>query len=195
MRSITRNSLWIPAFTFFFILSYASIAEAGYYKYRDENGQLHITNVPTTDKYKWFMAEEGEEVHRAHSIDVLIRRAAKKHGVDYPLVKAVIKAESNFEVRALSRAGAKGLMQLMPATAKMLGVKDIYDPSENVNGGVKFLRHLLERFKWKVPLALAAYNAGETAVRKYGTIPPYKETRNYVKKVLMYQNIYNLSSH
>lgn len=116
--------------------------------------------------------------------DALIAAEAKKHGVDAALVSAVIRAESNYEPRALSRKGARGLMQLMPATAKRLEVRKPFDPASNVAGGVKYLKELAERFHHRPELVLAAYNAGENAVESYGGVPPYRETIGYVKKIL-----------
>lgn len=116
--------------------------------------------------------------------DAIIQAEAKKHGVDAALVSAVIRAESNYEPRALSRKGARGLMQLMPATAKRLEVRKPFDPASNVAGGVKYLKELAERFKHRPELVLAAYNAGERAVEAYGGVPPYRETVGYVKRIL-----------
>lgn len=165
-------------------------ALADFYKYVDEQGVTHFTNVPTSSKYKWVMKERGSVPRASNSLDTIIRGASERWGVDPVLVKAVIKAESNFDPEAVSRAGARGLMQLMPGTARLMGVKDIHDPTENVEGGVRYLRRLLKNFNWDVTLALAAYNAGETAVRKYGGIPPFKETITFVKRVLNYRKIY-----
>jgi soluble lytic murein transglycosylase-like protein len=116
--------------------------------------------------------------------DAIISAEAKKHGVDASLVSAVIRAESNYQPRALSRKGARGLMQLMPATARRLEVRKPFDPASNVAGGVKYLKELAERFKHRPELVLAAYNAGERAVESYGGVPPYRETIGYVKKIL-----------
>lgn len=115
-------------------------------------------------------------------VDALITKAAEKHDVDANLVRAVIKVESAYKPRARSHKGAMGLMQLMPATAREYGVRNAYDPAENINAGVKHLKSLLDRFD--VRLAVAAYNAGAGAVQRYGGVPPYRETREYVTKVL-----------
>ena len=114
----------------------------------------------------------------------MISQVSQKHGIDEKLVQAVIRQESGFNPNAKSKAGALGLMQLMPSTAKALGVKDPYNPMQNVEGGVKYLKSMLEKYNGNVILALAAYNAGPNAVDKYSGVPPYKETQNYVKNIL-----------
>jgi soluble lytic murein transglycosylase-like protein len=120
----------------------------------------------------------------------IIIQAANRHQVDPNLVKAVIMAESGYNPRAVSKSGARGLMQLMPRTAKSLGVEDSFDPSHNINGGVRYLRQLLNQFDGNVKLALAAYNAGCGNVRKYRGIPPFKATKFYVRKVFEYYQNY-----
>lgn len=117
-------------------------------------------------------------------ISQLVKNISAKYNVDEKLVNAVIKQESGFNIKAKSKAGAMGLMQLMPATARGLGVKDPYNPVQNIEGGVKYLSNLLKKYNGNVVLALAAYNAGSGAVDKYSGVPPYKETQNYVRSIL-----------
>jgi soluble lytic murein transglycosylase-like protein len=125
----------------------------------------------------------GPREHAPEDFRGLVERVARRYGLDPALVDAVVRAESGYDPQATSPAGAMGLMQLMPATARALGVVDPYDPVQNVEGGVRYLRGLLDRFG-DVTLALAAYNAGPGAVTRYGGVPPYRETRAYVERVL-----------
>lgn len=131
--------------------------------------------------------QEEESLPPYHSI---ILQAADRHDIDPALICAVIMAESSYNPNAVSKSGARGLMQLMPKTARALGVKDSLNPEHNINGGAKYIRQLLDRFDGNVKLALAAYNAGSRYVKKYRGIPPFRETQNYVKKVMSYYEDY-----
>ena len=130
--------------------------------------------------------------HQPYS--TIIETAAARHKIDPALVKAVIMAESRYNHLAVSKKGAGGLMQLMPNTAKSLGVQDIFDPEDNITGGVRYLKKLLNRFDGDTKLALAAYNAGSRYVRHYGGIPPFLQTRTFIKNVLKYQQMYKTNA-
>lgn len=167
--------------------------QADIYKYRDKNGVLHFSNVPTSSKYRLYMGRKKPVQFNAYSTDqydALIIDASNRHQVSFPLLKAIIKTESGFNHRAVSKKGALGLMQIMPENAKALKVKDPFDPRENIMAGTRYFKQLYKRFNGKLDLALAAYNAGPNAVEKYNKIPPYRETRNYVRKVLWYYDFY-----
>ena len=145
-------------------------------------------NTPFADKIFSSKLSNNSLTSGNANIDSLIEEYSAKNGLDSAFVKAVIKQESGFQPQVTSHCGAMGLMQLMPATANSLGVKDAYDPEQNIAGGTKYLKGLLDRFGGNKSLALAAYNAGPNAVAKYNGIPPYKETQNYVKNIMsMYQ--------
>ena len=176
-------------------------ALADIYMFKDEKGVVHFTNIPNGDKrYRMVRKEEStSDYTRAAGMpqyvlptaalirqySPIIETAAKSHGVEIALVHAVITAESGYNPRAVSRAGAQGIMQLMPDTARRFGVQNSFDATENIHGGVKYLRDLLVMFNGNKELALAAYNAGENAVIRAGNrIPPYAETTHYVPKVL-----------
>lgn len=158
------------------------------YQYVDATGTIALTNVPSDLRYRRIELDSSQ-LHVAlpeRELAPVIARHSRQHQLHPALIRAVIKAESNFDPHAISRAGAIGLMQLMPQTAVRLDVRDLYDPDDNVGGGTKYLRQLLDRFHGNLPLALAAYNAGENVVDRYQSLPPIDETRQYVRKVLRY---------
>jgi soluble lytic murein transglycosylase-like protein len=166
-----------------------AIGHADVYAFRDQDGVIHFTNVPTHNGYRRIMRDTaGAPPMAANGADYesLIRSASDRHSIDADLVRAVIKAESGFNSNARSRKGAMGLMQLMPDTARLYNIANAYDPVDNIEGGVRHLRMLLERYRGDLRLSLAAYNAGSGAVEKYGGIPPFAETREYVRRVLRF---------
>jgi soluble lytic murein transglycosylase-like protein len=158
------------------------------YQYIGPNGTIALTNVPSDARYRKIDVESARfhAVLSEGELEPLIKRHSSQQQLHPALIRAVIKAESNFDPRAVSRAGAVGLMQLMPQTAVRLDVRDMFDPDENVGGGTRYLRQLPDRFHGNLPLALAAYNAGENVVDRYQSLPPIDETRQYVRKVLRY---------
>lgn len=158
------------------------------YQYIDSKGTISLTNVPSDIRYRRVDIRPNRlhPIISEQELEPMIKRFSRQHQLHPALIRAVIKAESNFDPRAVSRSGAIGLMQLMPQTALQLDVRDLYDPEDNIGGGTKYLRQLLDRFRGNLPLALAAYNAGEHVVDRYRTLPPIDETRQYVRKVLRY---------
>jgi len=184
---------------------YSQSILAGYYVYQMPDGSRIITDRPKHERtYKLIKSSQkvaglGRSVTKqvaiepaagANKFDDLINLVSKKHDMDPALIKAVVHTESYFNPNATSRVGASGLMQLMPKTAEIYGVFDLYSPLKNLDAGVRHLRYLLRRYKNRLSIALAAYNAGEKAVMYYNGIPPYRETRRYIKKVIQYQSYY-----
>ena len=176
-------------------------ARADIYRYEDDEGIVHFTDAPTDRRFKIFMRDLKKDrrlrtkLQLASSVnpaeyEQIISSCATKYGVNPSLIKAVIHAESGYNPNAVSRKGASGLMQLMPDTARSLKVSNSFDPKDNVEGGVKYLRFLLDTFRGDVSLAVAAYNAGLNKVARYGGVPPYNETRTYVNRVLSYMQSY-----
>lgn len=176
-----------------------AMAVAEIYMYRAPDGSVHFSNAPAKHGYKRYPTQRGMGfsprrgvVDRPHhtAFDHIISQVAVREGVDPALVKAVIRAESGFVPTARSPKGAQGLMQLMPATARMHKVWRAYDPNENIEGGVKHLRLLLNQYRGNVRLALAAYNSGGGAVQRYGGVPPYPETVEYIQRVFRFRDHY-----
>ncbi len=183
-----------------------SLAAADIYRYVDQYGRVTLTDRPKSDQFKrlvktWKGWEEAKsrstfkDFHKnknRHS--AAINYYAKRYRLPQSLVHAVVTAESAYDANAVSRTGAVGLMQLMPATAARYGVSNRRNPADNLNGGTRYLRDLLQQFDNNLILALAAYNAGEGAVKRYGNkVPPYKETQNYINKVMSYYKQYGKS--
>lgn len=180
---------------------------ANIYSYTADDGTLNLCNAPTDNRYSVLVSEPDEEkvtatatgikdsFNLANKIlyDRMVEEVAQTYGLESALLHAVISVESRYKPQAVSKKGAAGLMQLMPSIAKRYGVVDPLDPVQNLHGGAKYLRYLLKKFKNNRSLALAAYNAGESAVAKYGNrIPPYRETTNYVPRVLGFYRKYRV---
>ena len=167
---------------------------ADVYVYKDKQGVLTFTNVPTHQGFRRVIREGAVRSTSsglsASSYEELIRLASDRHSVDADLIRAVIKVESDFDSSARSHKGATGLMQLMPETARLHNVVDLYDPSANIEGGVRHLKLLLGKYQGDLALSLAAYNAGMKAVERHGGVPPFTETREYVRRVLSYYQTY-----
>lgn len=194
-RLLLLVALAIPAIT----------AQAGMFVYELPDGTRLLTDHEVNDRnYRLIrtgrttqgagllLAGQNRQFFRPDpdAYDNLIRRLSRKHKIDHTLVKAVMRVESAFNPYATSDKGAAGLMQLMPSTAEQYGVEDIYDPEQNISAGIRHLKYLLQRFKYKKRIAIAAYNAGEGAVSRYKGVPPYSETREYVRKVLRFKKHY-----
>jgi len=187
-------------FRVFLILSLAicpTVLWADIYRFVDGEGVVHFTNMQRDERYELYLREGPRGLPVGHESASLAwtmeyaDRYSRAHNLSPALVKAIIRAESNGNRYAISRKGAKGMMQLMPFTSKRLKVNDPFDPVENIEGGVKYIKELLGTFGGNVAYAVAAYNAGPAAVRKHGGIPPYQETRVYVRRVLDYYRQYD----
>ncbi|MDC4225085.1 MAG: transglycosylase SLT domain-containing protein [Candidatus Manganitrophus sp.] len=164
------------------------------FQYVDESGTIHFTNVPTDPRYRRLQGNQKKSsyVGKDHRQKILgyVEKEAAEQGMEPALIKAVIRAESDFNTFAVSSAGALGLMQLMPATAADLRLSDPFDPEENIRGGIRYLRYLLGTFNNDLVLTLAAYHAGLGNVLKHGRIPPIEETQVYVERVLRFYKQY-----
>jgi soluble lytic murein transglycosylase len=172
----------------------AAPTAADIYMYIDSQGVMHFTNTPTSTQYRVYIKEKPKpNVDRLKDMDRyddIIAEAQRRHGVAGPLIKAMVRVESAFDPRAVSHKGALGLMQIMPKNLKRLKVRDPYNPWDNIMGGTRYLKEMLERFDGQLPLALAAYNAGPHSVEQYRGIPPYDETQKYVRKVMRFYAIF-----
>lgn len=180
---------WLILLVSLLMISASAYAETILYVYIDENGVYHFSQQKLNNKYKRYKVWKNEgfiKDFNAGKYDAFIQEMGRTYGIDPRLIKAVIKAESNWDHTAVSSAGAMGLMQLMPATADNLAVADPFNPYQNIEAGVRYLRRMMDMFNGDIILALAAYNAGPNAVKKYKGVPPYAETRNYIKIVMRY---------
>jgi soluble lytic murein transglycosylase-like protein len=186
-----RMGLWVCVCGLVHVLG-PTLVRADIYRYVDSQGTLHFSNVPTSPGYQLYISEgPNRSVRQPPSrYDHHISEAARRYGVPFSLIKAIIKAESDFDPYAVSRKGARGLMQIMPETARDVVVGDVFDPRENILGGVRYLTELLSQFRGNVPLALAAYNAGPTKVSSLGRVPRIRETQHFVRRVMEYSGDY-----
>ena len=185
------------------LVFWAVPSDAGIYKYEDERGVIHFTNCPRDPQFKLYIRDSKEDpglpgsrsatpyiIKDTTNYDALITEFCQKYQVDFALIKAIIRAESGFNPIAVSRKGARGLMQLMPETASRVNVANPFNPRENIEGGVRHFKYLLSLFNNDLKLSLAAYNAGENLVSQLGAIPPYRETIDYVQKVMDFYQSY-----
>jgi soluble lytic murein transglycosylase-like protein len=174
------------------VVMWSGAVSADIFCYKDENGVLHFTNVKTDSRYHLFIRGSRRSAQTyIRDFSDIIDLASTKYGLEATLIKAIIKAESDFDHTAVSHKGAQGLMQLMPETAEDLQVEDPFDPEENILGGARYFSMLLKRFKNDKVLALAAYNAGPERVESCNGIPPFPETQAFVKRVMAYYRAYN----
>ena len=176
-------------------LGFCPLASADVYRYKDKDGVWHFTNVQKDMRYTLFIRSKDKKPSQyIEEYEGIIKQATQRFNVDPSLIKAVIKAESNFDQMAVSRKGAQGLMQLMPPTADAMEVSNPFNPEENIFGGTRYLSLLLKRFRQDKTLAIAAYNAGPEAVETHGGVPPFPETESFVAKVLDFHKQYASSA-
>jgi soluble lytic murein transglycosylase len=185
-------------FSLFIVMMSFNLAAADIYVYVDKDGVRHFTNAPTSSNYRLYMKSKkssnppvtfsvsNSHLNGSDQFDGLIDKASRDFGISPRLLKSIIKVESNFNPAAVSKKGARGLMQIMPHNFDDLEIFDWADPYQNIMGGTRYLKQMLDKYDGKLHLALAAYNAGPAAVDKYNDIPPYKETKNYIRRVTQY---------
>lgn len=196
--SAIKFAYYLAAFSIGLLLAAVFPVNADIYMYIDEEGVMHFTNTPTASdrEYKLYIRERlynSGTFYHTDEYDEMIGDASELYGVDSRLVKAIIKVESDFNPRAISKKGAMGLMQIMPENFQVLDIENPFDPQQNIMGGTRYFKQLYDRFNGKLVLSLAAYNAGPTVVDEYKSIPPYKETEEYVQRVLSaYRDFKNL---
>jgi len=195
VKSSFSRMCWAVILTGAVSLAAAVPARGEIYRYVDKNGVWHFTNVKTDSRYRIFVPSSRKALGKyLNDYGGIINQASTEFGIEPHFIRAVIKAESGFNHQAVSSKGAQGLMQLMPGTAGDMEVSDPFDPEDNIFGGVRYLSLLLKRFNDNKILALAAYNAGPNAVESYKGVPPFPETRQFVKRVMEYYKIYQAKS-
>jgi soluble lytic murein transglycosylase len=195
VKSFFSQIGWAVFLTVAVTLAAAVPARGEIYRYVDKNGVWHFTNVKTDSRYRIFVPSSRKALGKyLNDYGGIINQASTEFGIEPHFIRAVIKAESGFNHQAVSSKGAQGLMQLMPGTAGDMEVSDPLDPEDNIFGGVRYLSLLLKRFNDNKILALAAYNAGPNAVESYKGVPPFPETRQFVKRVMEYYKIYQAKS-
>lgn len=194
-RTLSRMAR-VRLLAIFILLTLPRVSGADVYSFTDPGGTVHFSNVPNDARYAVLLVAAAESplagealppaavVAAARLYRGLIDSAAEQYKLDPELLHAVIAVESGYNAKAVSKAGARGLMQLMPATARRFGVGNSFDPAQNIRGGARYLAHLRQRYGNDMKLVLAAYNAGEAAVDRHKSVPPFKETRRYVPRVL-----------
>ncbi len=191
-----NRSFHIALLALALLLTLGGTVQAEVYSYIAENGTVHFSNAPSGTKFNDRSHAQYLRKYRKQTdkreYELYIRESSKKYKLDPHLVRAVIEAESNFDCYAVSYRGAKGLMQLMPGTAGDMQVGNAFNARQNIEGGCRYLRRMLNMFDEDIILAVAAYNAGPTKVKRYNKVPPYSETRNYVKTVLARYNHYKM---
>jgi len=186
-----RFCAWVVSLAALMVM-WSGAVSADIFCYKDENGVLHFTNVKTDSRYRIFTRSARRTPQKyIKDFSDIIDLASTKYGLEAALIKAIIKAESDFDHTAVSQKGAQGLMQLMPETAQDLEVENPFDPEENILGGARYFSMLMKRFKNDKILALAAYNAGPERVESCKGIPPFPETQAFVKRVMAYYRAYN----
>jgi soluble lytic murein transglycosylase len=190
-KNIKKKCLWGAMVVMALSLFGQGLVSAEIFRYVDRNGVWHFTNRKTDSRYRLYVRSSNRTSSEyLAEYGGIVKSASDRFGVDIHFIKAIIKAESGFDQEAVSKKGAKGLMQLMPGTASDMEVMDPHDPEENIVGGTRYFSLLLKRFKNNKTLALAAYNAGPETVENYNGIPPFPETRAFVERVMRYYRSY-----
>lgn len=197
---MSYSFIFATGFLLFVLIGLCSVASAAMFLCRDSSGALNFTNVPNSNDCKSYKLRKIKRSYGSYSpwsgsldrskFDTEIGRVGKRYDIDPPLIKAIIHTESDFDPKAVSKKGAQGLMQLMPETARELKVYNPFNPKENIDGGTRYFRKMLDRFNGNLILSLAAYNAGPGLVSRTGGVPRITETRRYVNKVLRRYKIY-----